>query len=235
MWKTVLRPIIRERRSRVRSLPPTRPEVLFYEPEGASLPLVGVGLSTSQPPPYTGEDGIGTHNPWKTTYVLKVFERIKWYQEPRSPCMVQTKSGYKASGESLTVLQQHRRPSHAKGATSTMTNTEDQPSGTGDLATKVDKLSKDLESVISWIRDQPPKAHVTPVKKRYAEYKFEDDDIEDGDDNNKKVHGPHYPFKVEARIDISTYDGTVDAEKLDSWISWRLTSHCTDLVAAISG
>ncbi|GJT03491.1 hypothetical protein Tco_0824660, partial [Tanacetum coccineum] len=69
-----------------------------------------------------------------------------------------------------------------------------------------------------WIRDQPPKAHVTPVKERYAQYKFEDDDIEDGDDNNKKVHGPHYPFKVEARIDISTYDGTVDAEKLDSWI-----------------
>nr|GEX45850.1 wall-associated receptor kinase-like 20 [Tanacetum cinerariifolium] len=44
------------------------------EPEAASLPLVGVGLSTSQPPPYTVEDGIGTHNPWKTvlgvTYLL---------------------------------------------------------------------------------------------------------------------------------------------------------------------
>ncbi|GJV10875.1 ATPase, AAA-type, core, P-loop containing nucleoside triphosphate hydrolase [Tanacetum coccineum] len=36
------------------------------EPEAASLPLVGVGLSTSQPPPYTVEDGIETHNPWKT-------------------------------------------------------------------------------------------------------------------------------------------------------------------------
>nr|GEV64037.1 ribosome biogenesis regulatory protein homolog [Tanacetum cinerariifolium] len=31
----------------------------MVEPEAASLPLVGVGLSTSQPPPYTVEDGIG--------------------------------------------------------------------------------------------------------------------------------------------------------------------------------
>ncbi|GKD03751.1 protein Iojap-related protein, mitochondrial [Tanacetum coccineum] len=51
-------------------------QALIYkvEPEAASLPLVGVGLSTSQPPPYTVEDGIGTHNPWKTvlgvTYLL---------------------------------------------------------------------------------------------------------------------------------------------------------------------
>ena len=27
------------------------------------------------------------------------------------------------------------------------------------------------------------------------------------------------PFKVEARIDIPTYDGSIDAEKLDSWLS----------------
>ncbi|GKA58925.1 mitochondrial uncoupling protein 3 [Tanacetum coccineum] len=42
------------------------PFLPLVEPEVASLPLVGVGLSTSQPPPYTVEDGIGTHNPWKT-------------------------------------------------------------------------------------------------------------------------------------------------------------------------
>nr|GEX37828.1 hypothetical protein [Tanacetum cinerariifolium] len=42
------------------------PFLPIVEPEGASLPLVGVGLSTSQPLPYTVEDGIGTHNPWKT-------------------------------------------------------------------------------------------------------------------------------------------------------------------------
>ncbi|GJX59939.1 hypothetical protein Tco_0291329 [Tanacetum coccineum] len=40
----------------------------LVKPEAASLPLVGVGLSTSQPSPYTVEDGIGTHNPWKTVF-----------------------------------------------------------------------------------------------------------------------------------------------------------------------
>ncbi|GKB24979.1 hypothetical protein Tco_0864380 [Tanacetum coccineum] len=42
------------------------PFLPLVEPEAASLPLVGVGLSTSQHPPYTMEDGIETHNPWKT-------------------------------------------------------------------------------------------------------------------------------------------------------------------------
>ncbi|GKA32431.1 hypothetical protein Tco_0718798 [Tanacetum coccineum] len=50
------------------------PFLPLVEPEAASLPLVWVGLSTSQPPPYTVEDGIGTHNPSKTvlgvTYLL---------------------------------------------------------------------------------------------------------------------------------------------------------------------
>nr|GEZ77372.1 hypothetical protein [Tanacetum cinerariifolium] len=73
--------------------------------------------------------------------------------------------------EPIIVLQRHHRPPQAKRTTSTMTNTEDQPSGMDDLATKVDKLNKD--------RDKP---------------------------------------SVEARIDIPTYDGTIDAEKLDSWI-----------------
>nr|GEU33486.1 hypothetical protein [Tanacetum cinerariifolium] len=59
---------------------------------------------------------------------------------------------------------------------------------------------------------------MTPMKEGYAEYKFKDDDIKDGYDDNKKMQGPHYPFKVEERIDIPTYDGTVDAEKLYSWI-----------------
>ncbi|GJT33760.1 retrotransposon protein, putative, ty1-copia subclass [Tanacetum coccineum] len=42
------------------------PFLPLVEPEAASLPLVGTGLSTSQPPPYTVEYGIKTHNPWKT-------------------------------------------------------------------------------------------------------------------------------------------------------------------------
>ncbi|GJV04089.1 glutamate-rich WD repeat-containing protein 1 [Tanacetum coccineum] len=82
-----------------------------------------------------------------------------WYQEPRSTYMVQTNSGYKASGEPVTVLQQHRRPPQANETTSTMTNIDEQLFGQDDLATK-----------------------------------------------------------VEAKIDIPTYDGTIDAEKLDSWL-----------------
>ncbi|GKD96293.1 hypothetical protein Tco_1380190 [Tanacetum coccineum] len=74
---------------------------------------------------------------------------------------------------------------------------------------------------------------MTPVKERYVEYKFEDDDIEDGDDYNNKVHAPHYLFKVEARIEHMMVLLTWKSLILGS-ISWRFTSHCTDLVAAIS-
>ncbi|GKD75970.1 hypothetical protein Tco_1334252, partial [Tanacetum coccineum] len=110
------------------------------------------------------------------------FYQVKWYQEPGSTYMVQTKSGYKASGEPITVLQQHHRPPQAKASKISMANEDDQPTGQDDLATKVDKLIKQLESII------------------------------------EPDHGSQYLFKVEARIDIPTYDGTVDAEKLDSWI-----------------
>ncbi|GJT76267.1 hypothetical protein Tco_1042992 [Tanacetum coccineum] len=56
--------------------------------------------------------------------------------------------------------------------------------------------------------------------------KFEDraslkNDTEEYQANETHVispHGSRKPFKVEARIDIPSYDGTVDAEKLDSWI-----------------
>ncbi|GKB66674.1 hypothetical protein Tco_0928086 [Tanacetum coccineum] len=68
--------------------------------------------------------------------------------------------------------------------------------------------------------------YVTPVKERYAEYKFEDDDIEDGDDYNNKVHVPHYPFKVEARIEHMMVLLTWKSLILGS-ISWRFTSHLT--------
>ncbi|GJT91162.1 40S ribosomal protein S10-1-like protein [Tanacetum coccineum] len=47
--------------------------------EAASLPLVGVGLSTSQSPPYTVEDGIGTHNSWKTREFV-MLRRISTWQ-----------------------------------------------------------------------------------------------------------------------------------------------------------
>nr|GEX36062.1 hypothetical protein [Tanacetum cinerariifolium] len=84
---------------------------------------------------------------------------------------------------------------------------------------------------MGWIQAQPSnqlKARETPLKETYkfSSYNDEDeDDYEDEDDDNKSKnlnktikHGSHHSFKVEARIDILTYDGTVDAEKLDSWI-----------------
>ncbi|PWA44000.1 DNA mismatch repair protein MutS, type 1 [Artemisia annua] len=67
------------------------PFLPLVEPEAASLPLVGVWLSTSQPPPYIVEDGIGTHNPWKTvlicTHLTQIFvdshlsqsDKVKYY------------------------------------------------------------------------------------------------------------------------------------------------------------
>nr|GEX40398.1 copia protein [Tanacetum cinerariifolium] len=67
------------------------------------------------------------------------FERLaklKWYQEPRSTCMVKTKSSYKASGALVTALQQHRQLPQSKKTTSTLNNTEDQPSGKDELAAK---------------------------------------------------------------------------------------------------
>ncbi|GJV93816.1 hypothetical protein Tco_1541629 [Tanacetum coccineum] len=51
---------------------------------------------------------------------------------------------------------------------------------------------------------------------------------EDNDNKSKNVnktieHGSHHPFKVEAKIDIPTYDGTIDAGKLDSWLDQLAT------------
>ncbi|GKE51822.1 hypothetical protein Tco_1486978 [Tanacetum coccineum] len=115
-----------------------------------------------------------------------------WYQDPRSTYMVQANSGYKASGEPVTVLQQHRRPSQAKEATSTMTNIDEQIFGKDDLATKG-------TYTVSGYKD------------------IDDDDDNELENVDKTIeHGSHHPFKVEAKIYIPTYDGTIDVEKLDS-------------------
>ncbi|PWA72916.1 hypothetical protein CTI12_AA265010 [Artemisia annua] len=156
--------------------------------------------------------------------IAKEASRV-WYQEPGSTRMVQTKSGYKASVEPFTVLQQHRRLPQAKETISTMTNTEDQPFSHEDLATKIDKLASQLESVMGWIQAQPsnqPKAHATPQMETYGFSGFDDEDEDDEDEredfNKTMKHGSYHPFKVEDKIDIPTSDGTIDAEKLDSWL-----------------
>nr|GEX23249.1 glutamate-rich WD repeat-containing protein 1 [Tanacetum cinerariifolium] len=126
--------------------------------------------------------------------VVKIFGRIKWHQEPRSTYMVQINSGYKESGELVTVLQQHRRSPQAKETTSTMTS--DQLFGQDDLETKD-----------------------TPLKGTYMVSGYDDDDDNELENINKTMkHGSHHPFKVKAKIDILTYDDTIDAEKLDSWL-----------------
>ncbi|GKD29128.1 hypothetical protein Tco_1239906, partial [Tanacetum coccineum] len=51
----------------------------------------------------------------------------------------------------------------------------------------------------------------------------EDDDNKSKNVNKTIEHGSHHPFKVEAKIDIPTYDGTIDAEKLDSWLDQLAT------------
>ncbi|PWA84034.1 hypothetical protein CTI12_AA134850 [Artemisia annua] len=107
--------------------------------------------------------------------------------------MVQTKSGYKASGEPVTTLQQHRRPPQTKDTASTMTNTDDKPFSQDDLATK--------------------------ETYGFSGFDDEDEDNENEEDINKTMkHDSHHPFKVEDKIDIPTYNGTIDAEKLDSWL-----------------
>ncbi|GKE08936.1 putative leucine-rich repeat receptor-like protein kinase, partial [Tanacetum coccineum] len=47
------------------------PFLPLVEPEAASLPLVGVGLSTSQPPPYTVKDGVGLSTSQPPPYTVK--------------------------------------------------------------------------------------------------------------------------------------------------------------------
>lgn len=55
-----------------------------------------------------------------------------------------------------------------------------------------------------------------------------DGDNDDQDDVNiiSLPEGELQPFKVGARIEISTFDGTIDAEKVDSWID-QLETHFT--------
>ena len=45
-------------------------------------------------------------------------------------------------------------------------------------------------------------------------------DSDDDDDRSVQSHmeGKSQPFKVEARVDIPTFDGSVDAAKVDAWI-----------------
>nr|GEY12753.1 cysteine-rich receptor-like protein kinase 10 [Tanacetum cinerariifolium] len=56
----------------------------------------------------------------------------------------------------------------------------------------------------------------------------EDDDTEGTYILKELDHGSHNPFKVEARIDIPTYDGTVNAKKMDSCHNKNLNGYIFD-------
>ncbi|GJV30747.1 ribonuclease H-like domain-containing protein [Tanacetum coccineum] len=90
-----------------------------------------------------------------------------------------------------------------------------------ELSAKVDDLASQLESVLEWIQSQlKPKTRETPLRDKFEDEASLKCHTEDPDNETYVImpRGSHKPFKVEARIDISSYDGTVDAEKLDSWI-----------------
>ncbi|KAA8521664.1 hypothetical protein F0562_012346 [Nyssa sinensis] len=118
-----------------------------------------------------------------------------------------------------------------------MSADEEVTAENADLATKVDKLTEQLGAVLSWIQAQPSsstKKGITddqksppraPLTNESGKFK-ENSDLNGEDDNAERddasvvspAEGKLRPFKVEARVEIPTFDGTVDAEKLDSWI-----------------
>ncbi|KAA8535891.1 hypothetical protein F0562_030894 [Nyssa sinensis] len=118
-----------------------------------------------------------------------------------------------------------------------MSADEEVTAENADLATKVDRLTEQLGAVLSWIQAQPSsstKKGITddqksppraPLTNESGKFK-ENSDLNGEDDNAERddasvvspTEGKLRPFKVEARMEIPTFDGTVDAEKLDSWI-----------------
>nr|GEU37366.1 hypothetical protein [Tanacetum cinerariifolium] len=111
----------------------------------------------------------------------------------------------------------------AKELIISMANENDQPTGEDDLTTKVDKLTKQLDTFIGWIQAQSsnqPKAREIPMKERYDDFvtNEEDDDTESAYIFKEPDHGSHHPFKVKAMIDISTKEKVIFAQL-------KLTSH----------
>jgi hypothetical protein len=139
--------------------------------------------------------------------------------------MVLTKSGYQTIGESFSVLQLHRQSTRKAGTSSSMSVEEEVTPNQSDLSDKVDMLTMQLETVLKWIQAQPSSSSslglmtvgdgISPPRARLTTER----DKTHNDANSLLVTGARpQPFKVEARIDIPTFDGTIDAEKLDSWV-----------------
>lgn len=141
--------------------------------------------------------------------------------------MVLTKSGYQTIGEPLSVLQSHRRSTRKATTPSSMSSEEEEVTpDQSNLSDKVDRLTTQLEAVLKWIQSQPSSSAspglknvddgISPPRARLT---TEKEKSQDEDAHPRFVTGIRpQPFKVEARIDIPTFDGTIDAEKLDSWV-----------------
>lgn len=115
--------------------------------------------------------------------------------------MVLTKSGYQETGESLSVLKIHQKPT-GKAA---MSGEEEIPGEETNLASKVDRLTEQLGAVLSWIQAQPsssargeqidghestpPRAPVTREADKIARPK----DLKE-DEDGEEVEASTFPF-----------------------------------------
>ena len=117
---------------------------------------------------------------------------------------------------------------------------DEQTAKPSDLIAKVTALSDNMKTVLDWIKIQsatqstmpveksglllripPPKARMTPMRSVAENTSGTWDDDNSDDDVIMALSLPEgrpRPFKVKAKIEISNYDGTFDAKKLDAWL-----------------
>jgi hypothetical protein len=131
--------------------------------------------------------------------------------------MVFIRSDYKMTDKSFLELKIHRRLRKTTSPSVTMS----EETTLADLAKAVVALSEQMKTILDWIAQQDEE---------------EDDDAYSTRTIKSPEMGPKYknkkpprrneeestqlrPFKVDARIDIPTCDRSIDAEKLDSWLS----------------
>ena len=89
----------------------------------------------------------------------------------------------------------------------------DPPSSIGNLAAQVSSLTHKMETIIEWIAFQ--------AKATSREWddstSITRQDIFDHE-KEKKIKEISQSFRIEAKIEIRTFDGSINAKKLDAWI-----------------
>ena len=89
----------------------------------------------------------------------------------------------------------------------------DPSSSIGDLAAQVSSLTHKMETILEWIAFQ---AKATSREQDDSAYIIQQDIP--NHEKGKKMEENSRPFWVEAKIEIPTFDGSIDVEKLDAWI-----------------